>query len=86
MRRHVSGTRTFVLVSAAAPMHCVELKANPAKDVEFLFLAILVDGRRDEGRSLAKPPYTVSCDAPNRTCMGCARTRSSIEFGATHDD
>jgi hypothetical protein len=44
---------------AVAPMHRVELKANPAEDVELLFLAILVDRRRYEGRSLAKPPYIV---------------------------
>jgi len=67
-------------------MHRVELKANPAKDVESLFLAILVDGRRYEGCGLAKLPYIVWCDALNRTCMGFARTRSPIEFSAPNDD
>src|SRR5258706_13166076 len=64
----------------------VELKANPAKVGEFLFLAILDDGRRYEARSLSVTPHIEWCDIAGCTCTGFARTRSPIEYGAAFDD
>ncbi len=64
----------------------VELKANPARFGEFLFLAILDDGRRNEARTLPDTPYIEWCEVAGCSCMDFAGTRSPIEFGATHDD
>ena len=63
----------------------VELKANTVVG-EFLFLAILDDGRRYEGRSLPAPPHIEWCEVAGCACMGFACTRSPIEFGATFND
>ncbi len=64
----------------------VELKVNPARVGEFLFLAILDDGRCFEARSLPAVPYIEWCEIAGCSCMDFAGTRSPIEFGATFDD
>lgn len=71
---------------ATSPVQRVELKANPARQHEFLFLAFTQDGYRFEGR-LKHGMYHVDwCTRANCTCMAFARTRSPIEFGLTIDE
>jgi hypothetical protein len=64
----------------------VELKVNPARAGEFLFLAILDDRRRYEARSLPTAPYIQWCAVAGCSCMDFSGTRSPIEFGSPFDD
>jgi len=59
---------------AAAPVRRVELQVNQTRQGEFLFLAIVADGKRLEGRGLAKPPYIERCQKPDGTCMDTSQT------------
>jgi hypothetical protein len=64
---------------AISPVWRVELKVNPAREGEFLFLAILANSVRYEGRTLPVSPYIRWCGTAGCTCKGFARTCSPIE-------